>query len=326
VHSRIERLRGWAWEHKYFSAFALSCTGFILYLIAPGPNQWHVALAIADHDCSNPAVCRYRPNLDEITLDKRGQPYHFVTNAEGFRGRNYPVERTPGTLRVQLYGDSFVFGLAADQGRTLPEILERELQQRLPGRRVEVMNMGFPATYLVTNLRTWEAYGRKYKPDIVVFAELRLMGGDFTARVTEIQTSPTLSWLMKSSFGRWLVNYYQTKVDRSARREVAEELLKLRDFQRETGVKVVLFGFFEKVPRQLSWLLNRFSEVEVLKSLMPPGLEFSVIPPEMDKEEYLKSPYAIPNEGHPSTPGHEHFAAVLADRIVPLVARTDVGR
>jgi len=83
-------------------------------------------------------IHRLRPNLrDEPYLHGAPpgigihySPITVSTNAEGFRDRDHPLEKAPGTFRVAVFGDSFVFGLAVAQAETLPNQLDASSTDR----------------------------------------------------------------------------------------------------------------------------------------------------------------------------------------------------
>lgn len=63
-------------------------------------------------------------------------------NEQGFRGAVVSRERAPGSLRIACVGDSHTFGQGVADDETWPAQLEARLRQRMPGRRVEVVNCG----------------------------------------------------------------------------------------------------------------------------------------------------------------------------------------
>jgi lysophospholipase L1-like esterase len=87
-----------------------------------------------------------------------------LTNSQGFRGRTeFDETKTPETLRVLFIGDSCTF--LGDP--VYPEIVQQQLAQQFPGRRVECINASSPGyssfqgAKLLQRLRRWQ-------PDAVV--------------------------------------------------------------------------------------------------------------------------------------------------------------
>lgn len=66
----------------------------------------------------------------------------YAVNADGFRDTPRSQERPPGTYRIAMLGDSFVYGNGVQQHETLPFALERALNQGSSGTTFEVMNCG----------------------------------------------------------------------------------------------------------------------------------------------------------------------------------------
>lgn len=87
---------------------------------------------------------RYRPGA-ELELAKPGGAQHLHINARGFRGREIGA-KPPGALRVACIGGSTTVQGPEDDA-TYPARLEALLRGRLPGRAVEVLNLGVSATW-----------------------------------------------------------------------------------------------------------------------------------------------------------------------------------
>lgn len=91
------------------------------FRLAPGtPSQWY----------QNP--------------DGSQKRVRYSINPQGFRGPPAPLRKPPGTLRICVVGDSFVFGTGVADDETLPHVLERELRARHSARALEVLNFGVP--------------------------------------------------------------------------------------------------------------------------------------------------------------------------------------
>jgi hypothetical protein len=121
----------------------------------------------------------FRPNA-RAALVQEGF-YMGRINENGGLGPGYPPERTEGTLRVALVGDSFVEAFQVFPEWNARSVLERELSERT-GRRVEVMNFGLSGH----TLRTMYAYNQdlvaRFQPDVTLFV---VVGSSFLARDKE---------------------------------------------------------------------------------------------------------------------------------------------
>ena len=90
-------------------------------------------------------------------------------NSKGLRDREYAYDRTPGTRRILVIGDSFVWGYGVEQDETFPKVLE----SRLPG--VEVINAGVAGYGTDQELLWLRSEGVRYRPDLVI---LEMCGND----------------------------------------------------------------------------------------------------------------------------------------------------
>jgi len=88
-------------------------------------------------------------------------------NREGLRGPEIGP-KTPGTLRILALGDSFVFGVGAREGETLPARLQETLRAR--GRRAEVLNAGAPGFGVPDEAAWFLKWGKPLDPDLVLVA------------------------------------------------------------------------------------------------------------------------------------------------------------
>ncbi|HET9481218.1 MAG TPA: GDSL-type esterase/lipase family protein [Candidatus Polarisedimenticolia bacterium] len=94
----------------------------------------------------------------------------FSTNARGFTGPEVPYEKPPGTFRVVAMGDSSTFGWGVETEQSYPRVLETELRRRLPGRRIEVINLGVCGYTSLQGRVLLEREGLRYQPDIVTIS------------------------------------------------------------------------------------------------------------------------------------------------------------
>jgi hypothetical protein len=279
-------------------------------------DSWHAELSFANYDCAQGEVCKLLPGLDIHSVAGSGHPYRYTTNASGFRSPELPaIAHEPGVFRVQVYGSSPIFGLGVDDGETFPEVLRRDLEAALPGRKLEVMNFGLPMNYFSSEVTTYAAFGRIYEPDLVVFVQPeieRLL--DMNSRVLQIKRSPTLTALLGSAPGRVVVNRVQyLSMEFQAQMTKSLSLGRLRaksqvllDDQRARGVGVYFFDLFDTT--------------DDLARALPVGLRYDLSTSGLSHGEYLESDLVIPLDGHPSAEGQRHFAGMLAARLAPIIA------
>jgi hypothetical protein len=105
---------------------------------------------------------RYWHHTPEVDVEYR-------INSEGLRAdRDYPFRKPSGTCRVAVFGDSFLIGYELDLKDTFTTRLEDLLRAR--GWRVEVLNFSVSGFGTAEMLHTYEAYARRFDPDIVMFS------------------------------------------------------------------------------------------------------------------------------------------------------------
>jgi lysophospholipase L1-like esterase len=92
----------------------------------------------------------------------------LVTNSKGLRDREIPYERTPGTLRVVMLGDSATLGWGVRPEQTYSKLLEGMLAEK--GIKAEVVNMGVGNFKTIQKIQYFLFEGYKYNPDLVVVA------------------------------------------------------------------------------------------------------------------------------------------------------------
>lgn len=124
--------------------------------------------------------------------DRRGTPGFFVADpvrgnrlAAGYRGwfagvpvainglgfrddREYPLQKSPGTFRILVFGDSVTFGHGTLSETTYPFLLEQRLKAWRPDVRWEVWNLGVPGYNTAQELAYLREVGPIYQPDLVI--------------------------------------------------------------------------------------------------------------------------------------------------------------
>jgi len=95
-----------------------------------------------------------RSGTDTVQQDG-SHAWRVRTNAEGLR-EDWEATNPPARDRTMLaLGDSWMFGVSANQGKTFPDQLESILPTLLDGESVEVINGGIPGANSFHMLRRW---------------------------------------------------------------------------------------------------------------------------------------------------------------------------
>ena len=306
-----------SWIKQGLAALVVLAIAQVLYIAFVVPeDQWHAELRLADYDCHRGRVCTFKPHIDRVNTDANGARYRVTTNGEGLRGRDHPVEKSdPATYRIAVFGSSPVFGLGVNDDETLPVQLARALAAELPAAKLEVMNFGLPETYLLSEIDAYEAIGRAYRPDLVVFVQPEAVRiRDMNWRVLQIHGSPFMQWLLKYSWGRRLVNRYQNaamRVPGWVVERVTPDLVRARmqvflDDQRARGTDLLFYQFW--------------GDFDAITNVIPDGLRYGKASEGASWEEFLRSELVIPRDGHPNAAGHRYYGARLSE-IDPIELR-----
>jgi hypothetical protein len=90
-------------------------------------------------------------------------------NSDGFRDREYSIEKPNNTIRIIVLGDSVTFGWGINVSDTYPKVLERMLNNDLNTTiNFEVLNFGVPGFNTLEEIHLLEKKGFKYNPDVVI--------------------------------------------------------------------------------------------------------------------------------------------------------------
>ncbi len=102
---------------------------------------------------------------------EEGESYVRV-GRDGFRDYGHEKEKSPGTFRVAMLGDSFTVAWEVPTARTFTAVAEQSLRscRHLPASQVEVLNFGVGGHGTAQELLTLRHRVWEYEPDFVVVA------------------------------------------------------------------------------------------------------------------------------------------------------------
>lgn len=93
---------------------------------------------------------------------------NVVLNSQGYRDKEYPLERSENSFRVYTVGDSYTYGWLVDnQQEVFTKFVENELNKKLD-KKVEVINAGSPGFSINEDVNRFISEGKYYYPDLVV--------------------------------------------------------------------------------------------------------------------------------------------------------------
>lgn len=134
-----------------------------LRLFAPRQDSFIVADPYVGHT--------HTPNAQYYLRPPEGLPQvEIKTNSHGFRERELPHRKEPGTFRIVVLGDSFIEGATLPWEDAFPQVLEKRLNAQSAGRRFEVLGLGISAYGTRHEYLALKHYGRRYEPDLVILA------------------------------------------------------------------------------------------------------------------------------------------------------------
>lgn len=91
-----------------------------------------------------------------------------TSNGLGYRGPEVPVAKPAGTLRIILAGGSTTHGWGVGDDQTVDACMRRELAARYPGRRFDVINLGFDGYDSFQDYERIRIDGLQYSPDVII--------------------------------------------------------------------------------------------------------------------------------------------------------------
>jgi len=119
----------------------------------------------------------FKPNTSRRLKSSKRDEFDVEVriNNFGFRGEDIEIEKEKGRVRIFTVGDSFTFGVGAEEDETIPFLLENNLRNE--GLAVEVVNAGIGHSSPLSHYLRLRDIHLKFKPDLVVllldFSDLR---------------------------------------------------------------------------------------------------------------------------------------------------------
>jgi lysophospholipase L1-like esterase len=117
-------------------------------------------------------------------------------NSHGFRDRERTYDKPPGTIRVELLGDSFIEALQVPFDSSLPALLEKRLRDAAI--QAETVNLGVSGAGTARQYLMLEHYGLRYHPDLVL---LFFVGNDFSDNSRRLQGLPYIPYPIPDGTG-----------------------------------------------------------------------------------------------------------------------------
>jgi lysophospholipase L1-like esterase len=104
----------------------------------------------------------------EPSMEYPGTKVRVTTNALGFRGEEFTLEKPPGVKRIVVMGDSYTFGTFVADEDTYCARLQKRLRDL--GYPVQVVNAGYADGWETDEQYAWlVTHGLRLQPDIVLY-------------------------------------------------------------------------------------------------------------------------------------------------------------
>jgi lysophospholipase L1-like esterase len=189
------------------------------------------------------------PDGESIEPDLSPQRY-FISyrfNAMGCRGRDYPIPRPIGSVRILLLGDSYTLGVGVREEDTVSNQLERLLNEKKRatggGKMYEAINCGVSGYGTREERLFYQLFGAKYEPDIVL---LMMVWNDDISFLEEVQRgyvnrSPGKLELLFYSWGK--IQDFRHRHPSPDFTKNVDEILRLDGEIRKRGARLVVIIF-----------------------------------------------------------------------------------
>lgn len=142
--------------------YALAFGEVFVRVFSPQPVMPRYVMATPWGVRANIPHAHYWHHTPEVTVEYR-------INGQGLRADRDYAPRTPaGTCRIAVFGDSLLMGYEVDLSDTFGAQLEQLLRSQ--GYRAEVLNFSVSGFGTAEMLRTYEAFARRFDPDIGIFS------------------------------------------------------------------------------------------------------------------------------------------------------------
>jgi lysophospholipase L1-like esterase len=139
--------------------------------------------------------------------------YHLQANSLGFVGSEYPVQKSPKTLRIMTTGDAFTSAEGVNTEQSWPRLLEKKLAAKFPDRQIEVINFAITGYGPNQYLATIREFAPRYKPDLIIseffvndFEDVMITNADMQSSIGFGKPSPDqpIGFIKLSHLRQWL--------------------------------------------------------------------------------------------------------------------------
>ena len=252
----------------------------------------------------------------EIPAQFKNNPVWTISlNADGFRDDEFPTTKSPDTIRIIALGDSWTFGHNAESNQTYPYHLRNLLKQDLPGKNIEVLNLGMLAYTSHQGLKLLRQKAMGLQPDIVLIGYA-------------MNDASISGWHDKDVFVPKQKRFSLRRfiVENSELYRLATYLGQLRKFQ-STTMGDTLKAVSDPNDK---FIYESWVSAEALEAANYEKLEARIRVPPADYEqniremirvvrEYGATPVLLHNELRPGSPYQTALQKISREEVVPLI-------
>jgi len=165
---------------KYYLIMFLLCAVVAvalaeIYFRVASPTEYYTAenlmtnhaIEYEDAIFARSAITQKKKDVVPFNPDRTLSSIRYHINSQGYRGREFTVEKPDSVIRIIVYGGSQVFGTAANEPNDWPHLMEAYLKNK-GYNTVEVINAGVPGHASFDSVGRLFSEGHRYSPDIVI--------------------------------------------------------------------------------------------------------------------------------------------------------------
>lgn len=258
---------------------------------------------------------RLEPGLKDV---QEGAVATVVSsNSLGLRERELPLQKEDGETRILCIGDSWTFGFGVRVEEAFPRKLEEVLRQRLPGRKITVVNAGMNGAQYSHGYLMLREIGLKYQPDIVLVCGFGLVN---SMPVPEsLIPASGVQKIMRHSTCYGVLRQLVSPLSGSAAGgtpmlDRSRYALYIARYLSEAGIRSVFFNHADRPLGHDSREIGPAEPHQALVTGVPDCTAISVRPRMLARGVF---PFMLREEPHhPSASGHAEMGRVLAEFLV----------
>ncbi|MGB0578792.1 MAG: SGNH/GDSL hydrolase family protein, partial [Limisphaerales bacterium] len=239
----------------------------------------------------------------------------LLINSKGLRDREYPYEKTPGTKRILVLGDSYTWGYGVGNNERFTDFLEQQLEE------CEVLNSGVSGYGTDQEYLWFRSEGVKYQPDLVILAFFVL--NDPMNNVSAVQYGLSKPLFLDTNLSGLKPPVFRPDA-KSKPYEKQDELVMsvalikaIADKCDQIGSRFVLmkFGFHGEKESQRSLAFDRDLTAAVAQQM--PNAHLLDLDAECTKRELTFFKMVVGNiDGHWNAWGHKKVGEILRDYVI----------